>query len=227
VGGLAVCLAILLPLALGAGSAPGDGPAPLALSSGELATTRPPSDYLIGVQDKLRIQVFEVKDLSFDQEQVDSGGDIVLPLVGTVHCAGLTAEQLERELAKRLGERYLQSPQVSVAVVESASQKVTVEGGVKSPGVFYLKGDTTLMQAVSMAGGPDLTANLHKVAIIRVVDGQRKAAVVDLASIERGRAPDPLINGNDVVMVNSSAVRTAWTTVLQTLPVFSLLAYLR
>jgi polysaccharide export outer membrane protein len=144
-----------------------------------------------------------------------------------VTAAGKTAMQLQDELAQRLGDKYLQSPQVSVSVAESASQKVTVEGEVKSPGVFQLKGKTTLMQAIAMAGGPSDVANLHKVAIIRESDGTRRAAVCDFQAIRDGKAGDPIIQGNDVVVVDSSSTKSLWSNVMKNLPIFTLLAYLR
>jgi polysaccharide export outer membrane protein len=135
--------------------------------------------------------------------------------------------QLQDELAQRLGERYLQSPQVSVSVAESASQKVTVEGEVKTPGVYQMRGRTTLMQAIAMAGGPSDEADLHKVAVIRETEGQRKAAVVDYQAVRSGRGGDPVIEGNDVVVVDSSTTKTLWSNVMKNLPIFTLLAYLR
>ena len=171
--------------------------------------------------------MFQVKDLSFDEEQVDANGQIQLPLIGKVMAGGKTTMQLQDELAQRLGEKYLQSPQVSVSVSESASQKVTVEGEVKSPGVFQMKGRTTLMQAIAMAGGPSDIANLRKVAVIRESGGQRQAAVVDYQAIRDGKAGDPVIQGNDVVVMDSSATKSLWSNVMKNLPIFTLLAYLR
>jgi polysaccharide export outer membrane protein len=223
---LAACLLLLAPFIDGAAaSAPKTTLADLPPA--ELSTSGVQGDYVIGPQDKLRIRVFEVKDLSFDEEEVDANGQIQLPLIGKVTAAGKTTMQLQDELALRLGERYLQSPQVSVSIAESASQKVTVEGEVKSPGVFQIKGRTTLMQAIAMAGGPSDIANLHKVAIIREAEGARRAAVCDYQAIRDGKAGDPLIQGNDVVVVDSSATKTIWSNLMKNLPIFSLLAYVR
>jgi polysaccharide export outer membrane protein len=222
----AACLLLVAPLINGA--AVSEPKTTLAgLPQAELSTSGVQGDYVIGPQDKLRIRVFEVKDLSFDEEEVDANGQIQLPLIGRVTAAGKTTVQLQDELAQRLGERYLQSPQVSVSVAESASQKVTVEGEVKSPGVFQMKGKTTLMQAVAMAGGPSDIANLRKVAIIRDTGGQRSAAVVDYQAVRDGKAGDPIIQGNDVVVMDSSATKSLWSNVMKNLPIFTLLAYLR
>ena len=222
----AACLLLVAPLITGA--AVSEPKTTLAnLPPAELSTSGSQGDYIIGPQDKLRIRVFEVKDLSFDEEEVDANGQIQLPLIGKVTAAGKTTMQLQDELAQRLGERYLQSPQVSVSVAESASQKVTVEGEVKAPGVFQIRGRTTLMQAIAMAGGPSDVADLHKVAIIREAGGSRRAAVCDYQAIQEGRAGDPVIEGNDVVIMDSSTTKTIWSNVMKNLPIFSLLAYAR
>jgi polysaccharide export outer membrane protein len=222
---LAACFAVLAPMAYSAG--PNSQSAPLKLDESDLNIDRPQGDYVIGPQDKLRIRVFQVKDLSFDDEEVDANGDIQLPLIGKVTAAGLTTEQLQQKIAEQLGAKYLQSPQVSVSVSESASQKVTVEGEVKNPGVYQLKGRTTLMQAIAMAGGPDDQADLKKVAVIRTQNGVRRAALCDYAAIRAGRAGDPLIEGNDTVVVDGSTVKTVWSNLMKNLPIFTLLAYLR
>jgi len=192
----------------------------------ELSSSAQPGAYVIGPSDKLTIRVFEVKDLSFENEQVDSSGIIMLPLIGKVIAAGKTTEQLEAEISQRL-EKYLQSPQVSVSITESASQKVTVEGNVKTPGVYLVRGQTTLMQAVAMAGGPDGEADTHKVSVIRLDHGIRKAATVDYAAIKAGKSGDPLIQGDDVVVVGESTTKMVWANIMRSLPIFTLLSYAR
>jgi polysaccharide export outer membrane protein len=220
------CLAIVVPAIVMAGSASDGGPPAERITPEQLISTQGTGDYVIGPEDKLTIRVFEVKDLSFNDEQVDASGQIMLPLVGKVKASGKTTEQLEDEIAQRL-QKYLQSPQVTVSVTESASQKVTVEGNVKNPGVYQVKGHTTLMQAVAMAGGPDDEADVHKVAVIRLDNGLRKAATVDYAAIKAGKAGDPLIQGDDVVVVGESQMKMVWTNVMKNLPIFTLFAYLR
>ncbi len=221
---LAACLALGAPLAGCASHEGSEFAAAESLPAAALKTSDGPTDYLIGPLDKLNVRVFEVKELSLDELQVDATGQIVLPLIGIVKAEGKTTSQLSQEIATKLAARYLQSPQVSVAVVDSASQKVTVEGEVKSPGVFQMRGRTTLLQAIAMGGGMSTTANLHKVAIIRQVDGVRKAAISDYSLIRSGRAADPVLQGNDVVIVDGSLLKGTWQQVMQTLPLFSLIA---
>jgi polysaccharide biosynthesis/export protein len=227
--GLAAALGLLalIPIAGFAAGSSGEDTRPEQLPASDLNIQRPAGDYVIGTQDRLRIHVFESKDLSVDEEEVDANGEIEMPLIGQITAAGLTTSALEKIISERLSDKYLQTAHVTVSVVESASQKVTVEGEVKNPGVFPIKGRTTLMQAISMAGGPTPNADWHKVYVIRVVDGVRKEASCDYKAITKGRAPDPLLQGDDTLVMNSSLGKTAWSTLMQNLPVFTLLAYLR
>lgn len=176
--------------------------------------------YKIGPADVLDISVFKVPELA-RTVLVDDAGAINLPLLGDVPAAGKTARELEKELAKKLGAKYLQSPQVTVAVKEYNSQRVTIEGAIKTPGVHALKGKTTLLQLVAMSGGLDTASSDATVVVFRNTDGKRYAARFDMDAIKKGEAPDPPILPGDVVVANSSALKAAWGDFLKALPVAS------
>ena len=182
--------------------------APSAYAQGWSPPSPQPSsnqaDYRIGPLDKLNIHVFQVKELTLEKVQVDASGQVLLPLIGAVKAQGLTTAELSNEIAVRLQKDFLQSPQVSVLIEEAASQKVTVDGAVKEAGVYDLKGRTSLIQALSLAKGPNRDAKLGQVMIFRIIDGQRQAARFDVKAIREGRAPDPEILGEDVVVVPDS-----------------------
>lgn len=178
--------------------------------------------YLIGPTDVLKVSVFQVPDLSFDELRVDSSGNIQMPLIGTVHAADLTPNQLSETLRDQLGARYLQNPQVSVSVVTSASQKVTVDGDVTKPGVYEMQGRTTLVQAIAMAEGPTRTADLSSVAVFRNANGQRMVAVFDLRAIRNGEMEDPVILGDDVVVVDRSRLNAAMREILSAVPALAI-----
>ncbi|MCU0834478.1 MAG: polysaccharide export protein [Chromatiaceae bacterium] len=162
------------------------------------------ASYRIGPYDLLQIQVFQVDELS-RTERVSEDGYVVMPLIGGVQVGGLTQREAEKAIADKLAERYLQNPQVSIFVAEYASQKVTVIGQVKKPGVFPLAGRTTLMQAIALAGGFDDTAKKGEIVVFRKQSsGEVRAYVVDLAAVEEGRLTDPLIVGDDRVVVPKS-----------------------
>ena len=180
------------------------GSTPSAPASGPVAA---PNDYRIGSGDLLKVEVFGVPDLN-RSVRVNASGQISLPLIGTVQAGGLTGEQLAADIAARLAKDYLQNPQVTIFIEEFTSQRVTVAGAVKTPGIFPLKGRTTLMQAVAQAGGPTNVASLGTVKILRPEpDGTRKTLEFDLAAIRDGQIPDPEIRGEDVVQVETSAVK--------------------
>ena len=183
-------------------------------------------DYRIGALDRLNITVFQIKDLTVEKMQVDAGGRILLPLIGSVMARGRTTTELSDEIATRLAGRYLQSPQVSVTVEEAVSQKVSVEGAVNEAGVFELKGRTSLLEAVARAKGAAKNANLHRVTIIRSVDGAPHAATFDLAAIGQGRARNPEVLGNDVVIVDGSKAKDLWHGIVEALPALYVFSFL-
>ena len=148
------------------------------------------SDYRIGPQDLLEISVFQVADLN-RTVRVNTSGDISLPLIGVMRAGGRTTQELEADIAKSLDAKFLQNPQVTVFVKEFTSQRVTLEGSVKKPGIYPLTGRTTLIQAIAMAEGLDQLADLKGIVIFRVVDGKKMGARFDIKAIRSGAAADP------------------------------------
>lgn len=166
------------------------------------------SDYRIGALDMLQITVFQLDDL--DREvRVNTSGMVSLPLIGAVQAGGKTVSELEALIAAKLSETYLQNPQVSVFVKEFTSQRVTVEGAVRKPGIFPITGRTTLLQAVALSEGLDPLADPSSVVVFRTIEGQRMAALFDLRAIRAGDAEDPLIYGEDIIVVDQSGGKTA------------------
>jgi polysaccharide biosynthesis/export protein len=188
----------------------------------DIASTATPGDtaYKIGPQDILYVSVFKVPELDRTVHVADNG-TISLPLLGEVPAVGKTARDLERDLTSRLGRKYLQSPQVAVEIKEYNSRRVTVEGAVKTPGVHALKGGISLLQVVAMSGGLDPAASDLTVVVFRRIDGQRYAARFEIDPIRKGIADDPPILPGDVVVANSSALKSAWGDFLKSLPVAS------
>jgi polysaccharide export outer membrane protein len=87
--------------------------------------------------------------------------------------------------------------------------------------VHALKGKTTLLQLVAMSGGLDGGASDSTVVVFRNTDGKRYAARFDVDDIRKGQAQDPVILPGDVVVANSSALKSAWGDFLKALPVAS------
>lgn len=162
--------------------------------------------YVIGPQDSIDVQVFGVPALS-GTAQVDNTGYISLPLLGRVKAAGRTTNELSKHIAAELNKKYVKNPVVTVTTKDAASQKITVAGSVSKPGLYEIKPNTTLTQAVAMASGPDQVADIHEVAIIRNTPQGRQVKVYDLDDINGGNTTDPYVHANDEVVVNVSGAR--------------------
>jgi polysaccharide export outer membrane protein len=163
-------------------------------------------DYVIGPDDVIAVNVFQVPDLSSTVE-VDAEGNVLLPLLGSVPAAGRTVSQLSKQIAAAYGERYVRDPKVTVSVKSSESQKVTVDGAVVQPGIYPITSGTTLMQAIALAKGPDTKLASNRVAIFRTVGQNRTEAMFDLADIRAGKVQDPQLQAHDIVVVDTSGVR--------------------
>lgn len=180
------------------------------------------NDYRIGGQDLLNISVFGVEELTKDV-RVNSNGQISLPLVGSVMAGGRTIPELEAELAKKYSSGYLQKPQVSVFVKEFTSQRVTLEGAIAKPGIYPITGRTSLLQAVALAGGVnDQIADLGGIVLMRTVEGKRQAAVYDLREVRKGKVEDPLIYGDDIIVVEQSGSKTLLRRFIESMPVMGI-----
>lgn len=167
------------------------------------------AEYRIGSQDLLDISVYGQAELT-RTVRVNSRGKISLPMVGLIDAVGLTALQLEQLIADRLGEKFLQSPQVTVFVKESLSSRFTVEGAVGHAGVFPISGQVTLLRALAIAGGKGSLADLSNVKLFRTKStGERETLTFDIEKIRTGEAPDPQIMNDDLIVVSQSKTRAA------------------
>ena len=187
----------------------------LARAQSASAGTPAAANYVLGPEDQLVIHILDVPDISEKPLRIDPNGDLRLPMIGRIHAAGMSVEQLETELTKRL-KAYLQEPDVSVSVAESHSQPVSVLGAVTTAGVKQLEGRKTLVEVLSMAGG--LTADAGPtVRIARKLDrgriplpeaaddptGAFSMVDIDVRALLNGLTPDKniLIEPNDLISV--------------------------
>lgn len=175
-------------------------------------------EYKIGINDLLKIEVFQAKDLA-NESRVNSNGLISVPLVGPVRVIGLTVQEAERLIEAELAKSYLQDPHVTVFIKEYESQKFTVEGQVKKGGVFPLMGRMTLVQALATAGGLENLANASKITLFRKQEGgQITSQEYDFDKIREGRLADPPVITGDIIVVPKHGGKAAFETVKGLLP---------
>jgi polysaccharide export outer membrane protein len=117
----------------------------------------PPSNsapgVLLGAADLLDISVYGVPELS-EKARVNNSGDVYLPLVDYVHVGGLTPEEAQTVIEKRLSDGgFVNNPQVILMVSESATSTVTLIGEIARPGPYNVAGERHLLDLISVAGG--------------------------------------------------------------------------
>ncbi|MCP8890710.1 polysaccharide biosynthesis/export family protein [Sphingomonas faeni] len=177
--------------------------------------------YRINPSDSLTITVFREAELGVKEAPVESGGGLVLPLIGEVHAAGRTSSELAADIETALRQRGLRQPRVSVIIASTKSQNVVVDGAVQEAGVYQLLGQTTLLQSIAMAKGASKVAKLDRVAIFRTINGVRSGALFDVMAIREGRMADPYIQSGDYVIVGTSSSKSRYYDILAVLPTFA------
>lgn len=139
-------------------------------------------DYLIGPEDLLEVNVFELPELK-STARVLGDGTVSLPLLGVVQAAGLTKTGFEVRLEELLEDRFLLDPQVTVSVTEHMSKQVSVIGAVEKPGPYQMIGPRNVLQMISEAGGLTKEAG-REIIILRVSEHtQAERIVLDLQDL--------------------------------------------
>jgi len=186
---------------------------------GEEPRQIPTTGFTLGPGDVLRVSVYDNPDLS-QEVTIEADGAFSYPLIGRVQAGGLPVRQLESLLAKRFAEGYLVSPQVGVTVTQHKSQQVYVMGAVSKPGPYALQRQTTLLEALSTAGGPTPEAGFE-VILTHATDKQtlpsgtskisaaangQSALRVSLEQLMAGGVPQRItLQDGDVVYVPAAA----------------------
>jgi polysaccharide export outer membrane protein len=173
------------------------------------------ADYVLGPDDQIVIRAFQAEEISDKPFGVLGDGYVSLPLVGRVKAGGLTVQQFETELTQEL-HKYIEHPQVTVLVSDYRSQPVSVMGAVGLPGVVQLRGEKSLLQVISLAGGLRPEAS-NTVTITRLASeghiplpeakmdtsGRFSTAQVNVRSVMEARTPEQniVIKKGDVLTV--------------------------
>ena len=158
---------------------------------------------LLDVGDVLDVRVFDTPELS-GKFRVDSHGNIALPIGGTIAVKGLMPEQVQVLVEQRFRQReILRDPHVEVFVLEYATQRVTVMGEVRNPGVYPMGGKRNVLDFISVAGGPTNAAS--KTALLTHKNSPAQPIAVDLnSSLEN--EPQPQVEPGDRIVVTRAGI---------------------
>ncbi|QBQ54378.1 polysaccharide export protein [Nitrosococcus wardiae] len=157
--------------------------------------------YLIGPEDVLHISVWKEEEL--DREVVvRPDGKISFPLIGNIHVAGRTTEEVQRDITERL-KKYIPEPVATVSVKMVSGYKIYVLGKVNNPGEFTIGRYIDVLQALTLAGGLNPYASKNGIKILRRENGQQKALPFEYGEVEDGEDLDQniILRSGDVVVV--------------------------
>ena len=171
--------------------------------------TQADSLYKIRPGDEVEILVWE-QDRFNTSTTVSNQGTIVVPLIGELNITGLTRDQLERELIRRLSEYIRGDINITVSVRSTDSMQVSVFGMVSSPNNYQIVDETSIFRVLSMAGGPSEEANIRRVKVYRQ-SGNPNFEVLDLTYyLESGQMDEAaMVRPGDIIYVpqRQNAVR--------------------
>jgi len=159
-------------------------------------------DYVIGQGDVLEVFIWRNEKLS-REVVVMPDGNISLPLIQNIKAEGLTILQLRYVITQKLSQ-YVESPKVTVMMMEMNSYKVSVLGRVLKPGVYPVTGKTSIIEAISMAGGFTEWANKRNVTVMRGQEGEERSIAININKIISGKDPSQniLLRRGDTVIVH-------------------------
>ena len=167
-------VAVALVLAVAAGMrVEAQAPGQVAARPAAVAAIAPVApDYVIGTDDVLSILFWKDKDLSAPEVTVRPDGKVTLPLLNDIQASGLTPDQL-RDAIKEAALKYVEDPNPTVIVKEIKSRRVFITGQVDKPGPYLLKGSTTILQLIAIAGGLRDFADGKNISLVRNEGGQQ------------------------------------------------------
>jgi polysaccharide biosynthesis/export protein len=173
------------------------------------------NSYRIGLNDEIKITVFDEPDLSM-MYRVDADGSLSFPFIGHVQAAGTTLAELQRRITTMLAAGYIKNPQVRVEINQYKSQFVYVIGEVRAPGKITMTGTRmTLLEALALAGSPTAGASNEVIVVhpLRAETDPRKAGAesegtrisVNRKDLELGKAgQDVVLQDGDIINVPSA-----------------------
>lgn len=159
------------------------------------------ASYKLNQGDLLQVSVWGEETLN-KEVRVLPDGSITFPLAGRVEVVNVTAQEAEKRITEKL-KTYLPDPQVTVVVTKPEGNVAYVIGKVLKPGAVLLAGDTTVMQAISLAGGLDKFADGSTIKVLHGSGKSQTVTRVNYSSIIRGESLESnvVLNAGDTVLV--------------------------
>jgi polysaccharide export outer membrane protein len=220
---------LLIAVTVTAGSLLAQSPAPVAsaepvrptypvpgMSSSAPAAAAPalppgvsaPCGYILSANDQVAVEVFGEEDLRTNG-RLNGEGNLSVPLLGSIHLAGLTLTQAASRLTDLYARDYLVNPRVNVMLVGYAKRRFTMLGQINRPGSYEMPdgspGGIDLLEAVAMAGGYTRIAAPERISIRRHSSSGRDEIIrVDAKRLARGDRGNFTVLPGDAITVGES-----------------------
>jgi protein involved in polysaccharide export with SLBB domain len=167
-----------------------------------------PAGYILIANDQVAVEVFGEDDLRTNG-RLNGEGNLSVPLLGSIHLAGLTLTQAASKLTELYGRDYLVSPKVNVMLIGYAKRRFSVLGQVNRPGSYEMPdgspGGIDLLEAIAMAGGYTRIAAPERVSVRRhPATGSDQFFKVNAKRFTKGSGGSFLVEPGDTVTVGES-----------------------
>jgi polysaccharide export outer membrane protein len=179
---------------------------PASSTSQPVAGVSAPAGYVLSPNDQVAVEVFGEDDLRTNA-RLNGEGNLSLPLLGSVHLAGLTLTQAAARLTEMYGKDYLVSPRLNVILVAYAARRFTVLGQVNHPGSFEMPdgspGGIDLLEAVALAGGYTRIAAPERISIRRKANNREEVIRVNAKRVAKGDGGFRVLPGDTITVGES------------------------
>ena len=164
-------------------------------------------EYVVGIDDVLNIEIIQPEKLT-TTVVVSPDGSITFPYVGNVHVKGMTLGKIQEDIQARLADGYMKYPVVAVSLTESRSRKFFVYGEVARPGVYTIEENTTVLRAISMAGGFTKYGSSSNVKVLRPYKDKTgyENIKISINAVMNGSSKDDIVLENGDMVVVSEGI---------------------
>ena len=210
---MAAALALSLPGFMLAQTMPGTAASQSATSSASrpaasapplAAGVSAPAGYTLSSGDQVAVEVFGEDDLRTNG-RLNSDGNLTVPLLGSIHLAGLTPTQAASKVTELYSRDYLVNPKINVTLVSYGSRRFTMLGQIGHPGIFEMSPDgIDLLEAVAMAGGYTRIAAPERITIRRRTASGEQIIKVNAKRFTKGKGGGFRVEPGDTITVGES-----------------------
>ncbi len=160
--------------------------------------------YRVGVGDIIEVRILKPDEIT-DRSTVTPGGEVSVAYIGSVKVKGKTISEIQQNIQLRLSSGYLKYPVVVVSLIESHSRNFTVSGEVVRPGSYQLQENTTVLKAISIAGGFTRFGSKSRVKLLRLYPdkpGYQSIKINLQKAIDGNAKEDIILMPGDIVIVS-------------------------